>query len=331
MPDALVPQNGHGGETERRSILFVVRMMKQEDRENMIQDFDLHLHTAYSDGQYSVGDLIEKVKKAGVQFFSITDHDCIDAVREIDRYDLTGMEYIKGVEISSILDNKYKMHILGYFIDENNEKLNAVLQQLKEARAKRFFELAQYIEENYQLKINREDVENTVKQVNIPGKPHLAELMLKYHFVSSVKEAFEKYLEGAKTKTSNRASADVVIGAIKDAGGIAIWAHPKKVEKQYAVSFEDLMPRLLELGIDGIEVFHSLHSCDDSVRYLEYADKNGLIKTGGSDYHGEQVKPDVKIGVLYNRDENIKIERNQISLLQLKQETGGPCVEGHHV
>ena len=286
----------------------------------MIQDFDMHLHTTYSDGQYNVKDLIERVRQSGVKVFSIADHDSIDSIREIDRYDLNGIEYIKGVEISSILDGKYKMHILGYFIDENNEKLNLILQQLKEARKKRFFELVECVEEKFNLKINREDVENIIKRVNIPGKPHLAELMIKYNYVSSVKEAFEKYLEGVKTKTSNRASADIVIDAIKNAGGVAVWAHPKKVEKQYNINFEDLMPRLLELGLDGIEIFNSLHSYDDSIRYLDYANKNNLIKSGGSDYHGDQVKPDVKIGVLYNSEENIKIDLKQINLLQLKQE-----------
>lgn len=285
----------------------------------MIQDFDMHLHTTYSDGQYSVEELIEKVKLSGVKFFSIADHDSIDSIKEMKKYNLDNITYIKSVEISSILDNKYKMHILGYFIDENNEKINSVLKQLKEARKKRFFELVDYVEEKFNLKINKTDVENIVEKINIPGKPHLAELMIKYNYVSSVKEAFEKYLEGAKTKTSNRAPADIVIDAIKNAGGVAVWAHPKKVEKQYNINFEDLMPRLLELGLDGIEIFNSLHSYDDSIRYLDYANKNNLIKTGGSDYHGEQVKPDVKIGVLYNSEERVKINISEMNLTKIKK------------
>ena len=285
----------------------------------MVQDFDLHLHTTYSDGQYNVQELIEKIKESKIKIFSIADHDSIDSIREIKKYNLENITYIKGVEISSILDKKYKMHILGYFVDENNEKLNLILQQLKEARKKRFFELVNYVEESFNLKINRTDVENVVNKVNIPGKPHLAELMIKYNYVSSVKEAFEKYLEGAKTKTSNRASADLVIDSIKDAGGIAIWAHPKKVEKQYNINFEELMPRLTELGIDGIEIFNSLHSYDDCLKYLDYANNNNLIKAGGSDYHGDEIKPDVKIGVLYNSGEAIKIDLEQINLIK----TGG--------
>lgn len=286
----------------------------------MVQDFDLHLHTTFSDGQYNVEEIIKKVKESKIKVFSITDHDSVDSINEIRNFDLDDIKYIKGVEISSILDNRYKMHILGYFIDENSEKLNLVLYKLKEARKKRFFELVEYVEEKFNLQIDKVDVENIIKEVNIPGKPHLAELLVKYNYASSVKEAFEKYLEEVKTKTSNRASTDIVIDAIKSAGGVAILAHPKKIEKQYNIDFQELMPRLFDLGIDGIEIFNSLHSYDDSIRYLDYANKNNLIKTGGSDYHGDKVKPDVKIGVLYNSGENIKIDLKQINLLKSKQE-----------
>ena len=204
---------------------------------------------------------------------------------------------------------------MGYNIDENNAKLNDVILKLKEARKKRFSELASYVEENFGFKIKHEDIEEVVENVNIPGKPHLAEIMIKYGYVSSVKEAFEKYLEDAKTKTSNRMDAKIVIEAIKDAGGIVIWAHPKKVEKKYNINFEELMSRLLELGLDGIEPFNSLHTYEESMRYLKYAKEHNLITSGGSDYHGENVKPDVKIGVIFNSGENIKIDTKDITLI----------------
>ena len=85
---------------------------------------------------------------------------------------------------------------------------------------------------------------------------------------------------------------------------------------QYNINFQELMPRLLELGINGIEVFNSLHTYDDCVRYLNYSNANNLIKTGGSDYHGEQIKSDVKIGMLYNSGEAIKIDLSQINLIK---------------
>ena len=286
----------------------------------MKQEFDLHLHTSYSDGEHSLKIVLNKVKENDLRFFSITDHDSVDSIKEIKNYDLGTTKYIKGVEISSILDGKYKLHILGYNIDETNIKVNDVILKLKEARKKRFSELADYIEKNYSLKIDKKDIEKVIENVNIPGKPHLAELMIKYGYVNSVEEAFKKYLENAKTKTSNRMDAKIVIEAIKDAGGIAIWAHPKKVEKKYNIHFEELMPRLLELGLDGIEPFNSLHTYEESIKYLKYAKEHNLITSGGSDYHGENVKPDVKMGVIFNSRENIKIDNENITLISKMEE-----------
>ena len=158
----------------------------------MKQEFDLHLHTSYSDGEHSLKIVLNKVKENDLRFFSITDHDSVDSIKEIKNYDLGTTKYIKGVEISSILDGKYKLHILGYNIDENNIKVNDVILKLKEARKKRFSELADYIEKNYSLKIDKKDIEKVIENVNIPGKPHLAELMIKYGYVNSVEEAFMK-------------------------------------------------------------------------------------------------------------------------------------------
>ena len=282
----------------------------------MIQDFDLHLHTNYSDGQYDLKTLLEKVKQVGVKVISVTDHDNIDSIKEIKKCNLDGIEFITGVEISSILDNKYKMHILGYYIDDEHQLLNSILVHLKEARRKRFIELVDCVRNQYGFTFSDEDIDSIVKNVNIPGKSHLAELMVKYNYVDSISQAFDKYLEFLTTKTSNRVSADLVIKAIKDAGGVAIWAHPKKVEKQYGISFESLIPRLLELGIDGIEAFNSLHSYDDCIRYLEFAEKNNLIVSGGSDYHGEELKTNVKIGLVYNSGEFKKIDLSRLSILE---------------
>lgn len=280
----------------------------------MRQIFDLHLHTFYSDGQYDVDELIENVRKYGIKCFSITDHDSVESIHKIKECDLSGLEYVKGIEVSSILDDQYKMHILGYHFDENNPELLAVLNELKERRKKRFWELVEYVEQKGNIKLDPKDVEAVLDKVYIPGKPHLAQLLVDCGYVSSVPEAFQFYLEGAKTKTSNRMSADIVISTIKKAGGKVIWAHPKKVEKQYNIDFQDLMPRLLQLGIDGIEIYNSLHSYDDCMRYLSFANSHHLLRSGGSDFHGELIKPEVNMGVLFNSGEEIEVDFSQIDI-----------------
>ena len=143
--------------------------------------------------------------------------------------------------------------------------------------------------------------------------------MIKYKYVDSVPEAFT-YLEELKTKTSNRYPADQVIKIIHDAGGIAIWAHPGKVESKYNIDFQELMPRLLELGLDGIEPFNSLHSYDDCLRFYDYAKKNNLLVSGGSDYHGLATKPNIKIGVVYKTEEKVKIFDDDIDIISIKED-----------
>ena len=228
----------------------------------MRQIFDLHLHTNNSDGELSVEELINQVRANGLRFFSITDHDTIDSLIQIKKLDISDLNFIKGIEISSILDNKYKMHILGYDIDETNFDLIKLMEHLKRAREKRFFELADGLYKKYGFEFRNKDLMEIVSNTNIHGKPHLAALMVKQGYVKSVSEAFQKYLDNITTLTSNRMDARLVINTIKEAGGIAIWANPKKVEKEYNIDFVEILPRMMEIGIDGIEVFNSLHSLE---------------------------------------------------------------------
>lgn len=282
----------------------------------MRQIFDMHLHTNNSDGEFTTGEVVEQLKKYGIKYFSITDHDDIKSIDDIADIDIGDMTYIPGIEISSILDNKYKMHILGYNIDSKNQEICSVVQTLKKARVTRFYELSEQLSKKYGIHIPSEDLNNVIFNNNTPGKPHLAEILVKYGYVKSVKEAFDKYLDGLSTDTSNRIDAKTAIKAIKDSGGIAIWAHPKKVENEYHIDFRSLIPRLRELGIDGIEAYNSLHTLDDCKRYYEFANENNLLVSGGSDYHGINIKNDVKIGVVYNSGEEEKINIENLNIIE---------------
>ena len=154
--------------------------------------------------------------------------------------------------------------------------------------------------EKYHLYINKDDIFHVVHTCSIPGKPHLAKLMLKYNYVENVEEAFNRYLKTLNPSTLNTIDAKRVIDTIHKAGGIAILAHPKKYENQYHIDFSIIVDQLRQLGIDGIEIYNSLHHYTDTIRYNDYATLHHLITTGGSDYHGIIVKPHVKLGMLYN-------------------------------
>lgn len=281
----------------------------------MKQIFDLHIHTNNSDGELSINELIEELKKYNIKYFSITDHDTIDSLYEIKNIDIGDLKFIKGIEISSILDKRYKMHILGYNIDENNDEIIKITKTLKKARVDRFYELADRLYEKFNILLKKEDLGEIIEKVNIPGKPHLAKLMVENGYVKAVPEAFEKYLENIKTTISNRIDAKIVINAIKKAGGVAVWAHPKKVEKEYNIDFEKILPRLLDIGLDGIEIYNSLHTLDDCNRYFKVAKKFNLITSGGSDFHGKKTKPNVKLGEVFNSGENYTIDARDVSII----------------
>ena len=103
----------------------------------MIQEFDLHTHTINSDGEYTTKQLVQKIKDSNIKTFAISDHDSIQSINDIKNLDLKGLNYIKAIEISSILDNKYKIHILGYNIDEENEQLLEIINNIKQRRRNR--------------------------------------------------------------------------------------------------------------------------------------------------------------------------------------------------
>ena len=285
----------------------------------MKQIFDLHLHTNYSDGEFSVEDLLKQIYASNLKYFSITDHDSIDCIKDIYKFNLGDLIFIKGIEISSILDGKYKMHILGYNIDENNSELLDVISFLKKSRIKRFYELANSLFDKYNFKINKKDLDEIIEKVNIPGKTHLAKLMINYGYVESVSEAFEKYLDNIKTETSNRIDAKIAINAIKKAGGIAILAHPKKIETEYNIDIQNILSQLIDIGLDGIEICNSLHTVEDYKKYLSIANKYNLITSGGSDYHGYNIKPNVKIGVVFKEDEDYLVDIKNINILKGKK------------
>ncbi len=282
----------------------------------MIQEFDLHTHTINSDGEYTTKQLVQKIRESNIKTFAISDHDSIKSINDMKEIDLTGLNYIKAIEISSILDGEYKMHILGYNIDEENEQLLEIINNLKQKRIKRIYDIKDCLKEQYNITLKDEEIENVIKEHNIPGRVHIAKLLIKNNYVKTVPEAFDKYLDDIKTTIIAREDATKVIKAIKNAGGIAIWAHSKKTEKQHNINMEEILPNLISQGLEGIEAYNSLHTYEESQRYLEIAKKYNILVSGGSDYHGPIAKPNVLLGKIYKDNENYKVPKEQITLLK---------------
>ena len=198
--------------------------------------------------------------------------------------------------------NNLNMHILGYYIDGDLDELKKLCNRVSELRKARLYEHVSKLEKEYNLQFDELDLMNLTKKYSTLGRPHIGKLLIKYGYVSSMEEAFKKYLFNVHSSIFYRMDAKLVIDAIHKAGGIAILAHPKKIEDKYNIDIEDFLPGLVEIGIDGIEIYNSLHYNEDSKRYKEIATKYNLLISGGSDYHGPNIKPNVKLGYLNNED-----------------------------
>ncbi len=264
----------------------------------MVQNFDFHIHSKYSDGEYDVETIINKLNENNITNFAITDHDNVESVDYLRERNLNN---ISGVEMSSRYNN-LNMHILGYYIDGDLDELKKLCNRVSELRKARLYEHVSKLEKEYNLQFDELDLMNLTKKYSTLGRPHIGKLLIKYGYVSSMEEAFKKYLFNVHSSIFYRMDAKLVIDAIHKAGGIAILAHPKKIEDKYNIDIEDFLPDLVEIGIDGIEIYNSLHYNEDSKRYKDIATKYNLLISGGSDYHGPNIKPNVKLGYLNNED-----------------------------
>lgn len=282
----------------------------------MEQFLDLHMHTKNSDGQYYTSWLMDILQQHDLQYFSITDHDNIDSVKDMRTLEHKG-KYIPGVELSSIIHDHYRIHILGYGFDENSQPMSDLCALLKEKRIRRFRLLAKALYDKHGIEISQQEIEDAIEVYHTPGRPHLSRIMIRNGYVNSTNEAFEKYLQDINADIINEADARISIETIKKAGGYAIWAHPVKCEREYQCDFTKLMPDLKAYGLDGLEIGNCLHSYSDYQRFLDYCKKENLLTSAGSDYHGPKVKPHAFIGQLFNDHPEIEISPQDISLLKV--------------
>jgi len=266
----------------------------------MKSQIDLHIHSKYSDGEKSVDDLISLLKEKNISTFSITDHDNIDSVKYLSNKKLNNLKYISGVEISSYY-KKYGIHILGYYIDGNTYKLEKLLNNINSKRKKRMKEILKKIKIRDNITISNDDMDLLMNSNNI-GKKNLSKILIKNNIGTNYLEIRENYLKNLHCKTSYRANIKKVCKCIEDSSGIPVLAHPKEYELRYKIKIEDIIEELIKCGIKGIEVYHSIHTDKDIIRYLNVANKYNLLISGGSDYHGNN---GTELGILTKKDYEI--------------------------
>lgn len=277
---------------------------------------DMHTHTNYSDGELSPNELIELAINKNIGILAITDHDTIEGIKKVNRNEniivQSGIEIINGIELTAKV-NKGRMHILGYGIDLNNETLNKKMIDLKDNSINSILSIMEQIKKDYGIRFGYEDIKALVNANHNLGRPDLAKLCIKYGYASTVNEAFEKYLIEAhnKTRKNNKGiQYQECLELITNSDGIPVLAHPKSLElreKEFLILLKDM----INYGLKGIEVYHSSHTKEEMNYYLQIANKYNLLISGGSDFHGKNVKPDIEIGT--GKNNNIRIKK--LSLL----------------
>jgi predicted metal-dependent phosphoesterase TrpH len=251
---------------------------------------DLHLHTNFSDSSLSCAELVKLSVEAGLSAIAITDHDCIEGIdpaqKEAEQF---GLEVIPGVELTAEIDSQ-ELHILGYYIGHHNKKLIGKLEMMKRIREKRIFEMVDKLKEQGVDNIDPQEVLD-LSGVGTVGRAHLAVILKRKGWVNSFAEAFQKYIGDNSPAYVGKfkMSPQEAIKTVLDAGGIPVLAHP------HSPGQDDLIPELVDVGLQGIEVYYPGYSQSQIKHYKNLADKFGLLITGGSDYHGD-IKDDTIIG-----------------------------------
>lgn len=243
---------------------------------------DLHIHSTASDGKLTPADVVREAAGKGLSFIALADHDSIDGIApaQAEASAFTGLKVIPGVEISTDIAEG-EVHILGYFIDYNDPEFNAALNRFKNSRLQRGQKMVAKLEK-LGIHIDWQRVLEIAGTSTI-GRPHIAQAMLEKGYITSFKQAFDKYLghnRPAYVEREKMTPAEAV-GLIIKAEGLPVLAHPLTLPDPEAMTKE-----LKAGGLVGIEAYYNGYTPEEVSRLLTLADKYRLIATGGSDYHG---------------------------------------------
>lgn len=243
---------------------------------------DLHIHTKESDGQLDVPELLKKISGKSLNVIAITDHDTIDGylkARKLIEDKVYDLEIISGVELTALWKGQ-EVHILAYDFLADDTDFLAMIAHQKLARRKRMKEIVKFLNQKG-VDIEYDEVRAVSGNGNV-GRPHAASVLIKKGYVSSVPEAFIRYLssdklEGIKT---NYMQLEEIVDTVKRAGGVLSVAHPGPIYSS------DELEDLLAQGLDGIECIHPSHNFNVQRHFTRFAKTKSLLITGGSDYHG---------------------------------------------
>jgi len=256
---------------------------------------DLHVHTTMSDGTVSPSEVVRLASQVGLRAIAITDHDTMRGSQPaLDEGKKAGVEVVPGVEVSVDFRDG-TMHVLGYYVDITCRALIDVLERVESARHDRNKEILEKLS-RLGMALDYESVKAVANEGPV-GRPHIAQALVQRGYVSTLREAFDKYLrKGAPAYAERlRFSEAEAIQSICQAGGIPVLAHPSSLNCDEKGAFAAIVERLVAAGLQGIEAYYPSHSLQMRQICERLAAQYGLLVTGGTDFHGA-IYPEISIG-----------------------------------
>lgn len=246
----------------------------------MADTIDLHLHTYFSDGTESPERVVALAHEVGHRAIAITDHDNIDALPVArPAAERLGIELISGIEMSASIENT-EVHILGFFFDATHVPLLAHLKEQQARRVRRVHEMVEKLD-RIGVHIKAKEVLDLAGQGTV-GRPHVARILQQRGYVATLAEAFQKFIgtDNPGFVPGSPIAPKTIIRLLREAGGIPVLAHAVYLKN------DALIDGFVRDGLVGLEVYHAGHIPDRITHYEQLADRLGLLRTGGSDYHG---------------------------------------------
>ncbi len=241
---------------------------------------DLHLHTHFSDGTWTPEQLAREGRRHGLAALALTDHDTVEGCARMAAACLQeGVEFVPGTELTAEQDG-HELHLLGFFMDTENPQLLREIARFQKVRQDRIREMVQRLNQ-LDIPLQAEAVFALANCLS-PGRPHVGRALVEAGFCKSLDEAFERFLKKGRPAwvPKFKIFGPAAIALLHQAGGVAVMAHPGLNRR------DELIPPLVEAGLDGLECFHPKHSAAMSERYQRLALDHRLLVTGGSDCHG---------------------------------------------
>lgn len=252
------------------------------------EKIDLHMHTTVSDGTDSPEQIVALAREAGLGIFSVTDHDALKAGRIIPPLLAEGdPAFVTGAEFSC-RDEEGKYHILGYGFDPDAEPIRMLVETTHSLRIKKVRTRLDVLKRQFGFSFPEEE-QRRLFALDNPGKPHIANMMVRFGYAQSKDQAFRDYLNRLRMP-SEYLRPEQVIPAILESGGIPVLAHPSYGDGDQLILGEEMdgrIRRLMDFGLRGAEAFYSGFTPLLCGEILSLAAKYGLYITAGSDYHGK--------------------------------------------